>query len=147
VTIDGIRIPLVLYFVVGQPEDTGPPFGINDPGVKLPSFIRELMQPHVPLKRVELCMVCAADIFGVELVTAQTDPMHSAEQQAESAQEAMVTLQDNTLDAVTKDSTVLARSLLAVKVGRGAVPAPPLPPPAPVPEVEPVATPIPIATA
>lgn len=123
--IDEIRIPLVLYFVVGQPGDTGPPLGINDPGVKLPSFVREIMQ--VPVARAELCMVCVAEFFGVKLVTAEEDPMYSVEQEAVTKAVVEAVVQDAEIDEVNTIAKVMERPLLALKVGRGAKKAPKLP--------------------
>lgn len=125
--IDGVRIPLVLYFVVGQPEDTGPLLGINDPGVKLPSFIRAMLLPHVPVARAELCMVCVAEIFGVQLVTAGEDPMYSAEQERLTRLEVQAVVEDREVNEVDTTAKVMERPLLALKVGRGAEVAPALP--------------------
>lgn len=125
--IDGVRIPLVFYMVVGQPPDTGPPLGINDPGVKLPSFVRAMMLPHVPVARAELCMNCVAEVFGVPLLTAQDDPLYSREQEAETKIEVDAVVQDKTIDEVTTTAKVMERPLLALKVGRGAEKAPKLP--------------------
>lgn len=125
-TIDGVRVPLVLYFVVGQPADTGPTLDVNAPGVQVPSFVRELMQPHVPTARVELCIACVAELFGTALVTAEEDPMHSTEQVQQTAKAVGAVVQDATIDEVHTSAVVLARPLLAIKVGRGAAPAPAL---------------------
>lgn len=122
--IDGVRIPLVFYMVIGQPADTGPPLGINDPGVKLPSFVRAMMLPHVPVARAELCMNCVAEVFGVKLVTAQEDPMYSAEQEAEAKAEVQPIIDDKAIDEVTTTAKIMERPLLAIKVGRGAERAP-----------------------
>lgn len=70
--VDGQRIPIVLRLNVGQPADTGPRLDCNGEGVKLPSFVRSLMQ--TPLPRVELCMACVAAVFHTPLVTAAEDP-------------------------------------------------------------------------
>lgn len=127
VLIDGVRTPLVLYFVVGQPPDTGPPLGVNDPGVKLPSFVRAMMLPHVPAARAELCMECVGEFFGVKLVTAEEDPMYSAAQEAVTKVEVEAVVQDREIDEVNTTAKVMERPLLALKVGRGAVKAPKLP--------------------
>lgn len=126
-TINGVRIPLVLYFVIGQPADTGPPLAINDPGVKLPSFVRAMMLPHVPAARVELCMNCVAEVFGVKLVTAQEDPMYSAEQEAQTKAEVQAVVDDKEIDEVNTVAKVMEHPLLAFRVGRGARKAPKLP--------------------
>lgn len=125
--IDGVRIPLVLYFVVGQPGDTGPMLDVNGEGVKLPSFVRELMQPHVPVARVELCMNCVAEVFGVKLVTAKDDTMYSAEQAKLTAKDVGEVVQDASIDEVNTTAKVMERPLLALRVGRGAKKAPKLP--------------------
>ena len=124
--IEGVRVPLVLYFVVGQAADTGPLLDVNAPGVRVPSFVRELMQPHVPTARVELCIKCVAEIFGVALVTAAEDPMYSTEQAAATKAGIEVVVQDAEIDEVHTTAKVMARPLLAIKVGRGAAPAPAL---------------------
>jgi hypothetical protein len=65
--IDGVRVPLVVYMVVGQPPDTGPAVDLDvGSPVKVPSFIREIMQ--TPVARVEFCVPCFAKIFGLKLV-------------------------------------------------------------------------------
>jgi hypothetical protein len=66
VEIDGKRVPLVFYMVVGQPPDTGPVIGLNDPGIKVPQFVRELMA--TPTARMELCMECLAIALNLPLV-------------------------------------------------------------------------------
>ena len=124
---DAVRVPLIFYFVVGQAADTGPPLGINDPGVKLPSFVRAMMLPHVPVARVELCMICVSEVFGVPLLTAEEDPLYSAEQESETKVEVEAVVQNAEIDEVATAAKVMERPLLALKVGRGAEKAPPLP--------------------
>lgn len=126
--IDGVRVPLVLYFVIGQPADTGPTLDVNAPGVKVPSFVREMMQPHVPVARAELCMNCVAEVFGVKLVTSEEDPMYSVEQAVLTGEAVQSIVQDATVDEVKTTAMVMERPLLALKVGRGAADAPALPP-------------------
>jgi hypothetical protein len=128
--IDGQRVPILLYFVVGQPDDTGV-FDANGAGVRLPSFVREIMQAHVPVARAELCMNCVSELFGVELVTAQEDSMYSIEQTKLTAVQIRAVATDSDIPAVQKAATVMDRVFLAFQVGRGALTAPPLPPPAP----------------
>lgn len=140
--IDGIRIPLVLYFVVGQPGDTGAPLAINDPGVKLPSFVRALMLPHVPVARAELCMTCVADVFGVPLVTADEDPMFSIEQAEITKAEVGAVVDNVAIDEVNTNAKVMERPFLAFKVGRGESVAPALPP-SRQPAAPPISPPIP----
>lgn len=149
-TRGAVRVPLVLYFVVGQPPDTGETLGVNDPGVKLPSFVRELMQAHVPVARVELCMLCVAEVFGTKLYTADADPMHSPEQTAVTATKLAAAITP-AMPEVDKHALQMERALLAVKVGRGGAKAPKLPkptgigrradgkPPAPVTNAPPIA--------
>lgn len=126
VMVDGVRVPYVFYFVVGQPPDTGPQLDVNAEGVKVPSFIRAILQAPVP--RAELCMNCVADIFGVPLVTAKEDPMYSDEQFDENTQAIREVMQDESVDQVNTNAAIMERPLLAIKVGRGAVDAPALPP-------------------
>jgi hypothetical protein len=130
--VDGVRVPILLYFVVGKPDDTGE-CDVNGPGVKVPSFVREIMQPHVPVARAELCMNCLSEVFGVELVTAEEDPMYSIEQSDLTATEVRAVVTDVDTPAVEKAATVMDRVFSAIQVGRGAKQAPPLPPPKPEP--------------
>lgn len=127
VVTDGVRIPLVVQIVVGQPEDTGPALDINGEGVRVPSAIREIMQTHVPLKRLELCNNCFAETFGLELVTAQDDAMYSVEQVAETKKMVLQAIENPEVDQVATNQVAMERVLLAVKVGRGKERAPPLP--------------------
>jgi hypothetical protein len=140
--IDGVRIPLIFYFVIGQGADTGPPLDVNGDGVKLPSFIREILLAPVP--RVELCIACVVKIFGLDLHTGQTDPMYSREQEALSATKIRAVVEDTSVDEVNTHAIVMERTLLAFQVGRGAVPAPALPPPAPEPEPAPAGEKLPV---
>lgn len=123
-----VRVPLVLQMVVGQPEDTGPILDINGEGVRVPSFVREMQMPHVPVKRVELCMICVSELFGLPLVDAQSDPMYSIEQQRATQEAVEPLLRDEKVDRVKAFGKSFERSMLAIKVGRGAVKAPKLPP-------------------
>lgn len=127
VLTDGVRVPLVAQIVFGQPEDTGPPLDVNGSGVKVPSAVREIMQDHVPIKRMELCNNCFAETFGLELVTAQTDPMYSVEQSAETKRVVLAAVEDPEVDQVSTNQVAMERVLLAVKVGRGEEAAPALP--------------------
>jgi hypothetical protein len=147
ITIEGKPVPLVVYFVVGQPPDTGPPVDLDEgSGVKVPSFIREIMQPHVPTARVELCIPCVAEVFGTKLVTADADPMFSKEATRETARAISLrrvaddTARQNgerTRTSVEQHHDTVARVLQAVKVGRGALKAPKLPKPDPKPHAAP----------
>jgi hypothetical protein len=133
--VDGQRVPLLFYFVVGQPDDTGE-FDLNGEGVKVPSFIREIMQPHVPVARAELCMNCVGEVFGLALVTAKDDPMYSVEQEALTRALVSGVATDPAIPQVQKAATTMERIFTALQVGRGAIEAPALPPaavPAPAP--------------
>jgi hypothetical protein len=129
VLTDGVRVPIVAQIVFGQPEDTGPPLDINGPGVKVPSAVREVMQPHVPIKRLELCNNCFAETFGLKLVTAQDDPMYSVEQADETKKVVLAAIEDPDVDAVSTQAVAMERVILAAKVGRGEGKAPALPKP------------------
>jgi hypothetical protein len=130
--IDGVRIPIVLQFNVGQAPDTGPPLGINDAGVKLPSWIREMMQLHVPSANGNLCMKCVAEVFGTPCLTPDEDPMFSLEQAEISGGIVATVVADPEIDQRTTNATIFQRVFEAVQVGRGARQAPALPPPRPV---------------
>jgi hypothetical protein len=143
--VNGVRVPILLYFVIGQPEDTGE-FDVNGPGVMVPSFVREIMQPHVPFARAELCINCVSDVFGLALVTAEEDPMYSVEQSDLTAIEVRSVNSDKNIPAVEKAATAMDRVFTAIEVGRGAMAAPALPPvtpPAPPAEATPLAFDIP----
>jgi hypothetical protein len=75
--IDGVRVPLLAYLVVGQPADTGPTIDLNAPGVKVPSFVRTMLAADTP--RVEFCMQCLADVLGQPLIEWSLDPALDAE--------------------------------------------------------------------
>lgn len=143
--IDGVRVPLVLYFVVGQPGDTGPAVGLNDPGVKVPSFVRALMESDVA--RAELCMACAGEVFGVPAMTWDLDPALDANGNAIPDIEEL-RAQRATLGEVEYFKRLHARVFDAITNGRGpnavlATPRIPTPPPttgeAPVPVLHPPA--------
>lgn len=131
VEIEGQRVPLVVYFVVGQPADTGDPLDVNANGVKVPSFIRELMATPAGTQRVELCVPCVAEVFGVALVTAEEDPMYDSNN--DRIPDARQIAQG--VDQVEAFHRLHFRALHAVKVGQGRatvgeLPAEYLPPPA-----------------
>lgn len=88
--IDGVRVPIVHRMNLGQPADTGPTLAINDPGVKLTSYTRSMMQTSVA--RIELCEKCFADVLGLPLLTADADPMFDEDQVA--AQQAINRVRD-----------------------------------------------------
>jgi hypothetical protein len=124
-TIDGERVPLVIYMVVGQPPDTGPAVDLDvGSPVKVPSFVREIMQ--TPVARVEFCVPCFAAIFGLTLVTADDDPMYSSAQAAENTASYNAVQLDDSIPAVEKSQQIHARTLTAIQVGRGAKKAPKL---------------------
>lgn len=110
--INGKRVPLVLYFVVGQPDDTGEPLDAN--AVALPSFVREILQTDVA--RVELCIKCVADVFGVPLLEAKDDPMYDANN--DKIPDALQ-LRDPSMPRVERFKRMHARVLHAIAVGRG----------------------------
>lgn len=126
--IDGVRIPIVLQFNVGQVPDSGPPLPINDPGIKLPAWIRELMQPHVADASGNLCMKCVAEVFGTPCVTADEDTMFSVEQAQLTKTIVDEVTADPEIDQRTTNATIFERVFEAVQVGRGVKQAPPLPP-------------------
>ncbi|MEX1185328.1 MAG: hypothetical protein WEA80_01905 [Gemmatimonadaceae bacterium] len=115
--IDGVRVPLVAYMVVGQPEDTGPVIDATDPNVKLPSFVRAIM--NTPVARVEWCMKCLADVFGLALVTPAEDPLYSDEQVGEERKMIEALQADLDVSSVDRAKQVYARTMTAIKVGRG----------------------------
>lgn len=123
---DAVRVPIVHYIVTGQPGDTGPLLDSNGEGVRVTSFTREITQ--VPTARVEFCEICFAETFGLALVTAEEDPMHSTEQVQQTAKAVGAVVQDAAIDEVHTNAVVLERPLLAIQVGRGAAQAPTLPP-------------------
>lgn len=71
--VNGQRIPLVTYVVVGQPEDTGPPVDLS--AVAVPQWIRELLVAPTP--RLTLCIACVAIVFRTPVVpaTVEADPL------------------------------------------------------------------------
>lgn len=71
--IDGVRVPLSVYIVAGQPDDTGPQLDLNADGVRVPSFLRALTS--LPIARAELCVRCIAEVFALPLLLASEDPM------------------------------------------------------------------------
>lgn len=140
--IDGIRVPILTYIVMGQPADTGPAVDLDRGSpVKVPSVMRELMR--TPVARVELCVACFADVFGLALVTADEDPLFDADLDGVpdvSRLDAKERAAFNALPAVEQARAMHSRALEAVRVGRGApdakVPRPrrapnPATPPAP----------------
>jgi hypothetical protein len=130
--IDGVRVPIVLQFNVGQVPDSGPPIAVNDPGLKLPAWIRELLLPHVPSANGNLCMKCLAEVFGTPCVEAQEDSMFSVEQAELTAARVTEVIRDPEIDQRTTNATIFERVFEAIEVGRGAKDAPPLPPAKPI---------------
>lgn len=72
VVIDGKTVPLVVYLVAGKPPDFPGEFDLNAPGIRVPEFIRSLMA--LPVPRIEWCVKCFAEEFGLELVEADRRP-------------------------------------------------------------------------
>lgn len=68
------RVPYFLRLNGGQPDDTGPELDVLAPNIRVPSFIRALVLS--PLGRIELCVKCVIEVFGVPAVTAEEDPMY-----------------------------------------------------------------------
>lgn len=111
--INGQRVPLVFYMVVGQPADTGEPLNVNAPGVKVPSFVRELMKPEVLTARIELCMRCLAEVFGLPLVDEAHDPMSGA------GMVPTIPVHSAQLGEVERSMLMHERALHAVKLAHG----------------------------
>jgi hypothetical protein len=123
-------VPLVAYLVVGQVPDAGPPIDLLEDGVKVPSLIREIMQPHVSVARLEFCIPCFAELLGLKMYSAKDDPMYSPEQVKLTGSQLAERRQDNPhASSVEKHHDEVSRVLLGFKVGRGAVKAPKLPKP------------------
>lgn len=119
VEIDGKRIPLVIQMVIGQPTDTGAPLEVNGDGVKLPSFIREIMHLPEGLQRVELCVPCFAEIFGIPCVTAAEDEMWIPPSELPPDSPLRTITPDPEVSRVSAMSALYKRTLHAVEVGRG----------------------------
>jgi hypothetical protein len=68
------RVPWLLRLIGGQPDDTGAPLDVLAPNIRVPSFVRALVLS--PLGRIELCVKCVVEVFGVPAVTASEDPMY-----------------------------------------------------------------------
>lgn len=75
-TINGKKLPLVAYMVVGIPPgakllDQNSPgtLDLNAPGIFVPQIVRELMAQ--PVARREWCMKCLAKAFKLPLVDAK----------------------------------------------------------------------------
>lgn len=125
--IDGQRVPIALYFVVGQPPDTGDQVDVN--ALPVPSFVRELLA--VPVSRAELCMKCVSEVFGVPCVLAKDDPMYDVNN--DKIPDALQ-LMDPDMSQVERSKRMHMRALHAIKVGRGVaspadLPSEYLPPP------------------
>lgn len=116
VIVDGVRVPIVVNLWAGQPEDTGPILDLNAPGVKVPSFLREMMS--TPLATAELCVVCAAKAFGVPLVTAEDDPMQGA------GADVTLPTERGAMSEVERRAVMQERTLVALQVARGEAEAP-----------------------
>lgn len=119
VEIDGKKIPLVIQMTIGQPADTGEPINVNDPEVKLPHFIREIMHLAQGLQRVELCVACFALVFGLPLVTAEEDEMWIPPSQIDPQSPLRTIPQDPAVDFTQASAALYHRTFHAVEVGRG----------------------------
>jgi hypothetical protein len=128
VRTDDVRVPIVFKITIGQPDDTGPKLDVNAPGVRLPSVTREAMQDHVFVKSFSLCNNCVSEVFGLPLLTAEEDPMYSQDQAEASMRSVRAAAEDAEVDELATRAISLERAILAIQVGRGAVPAPPLAP-------------------
>ena len=114
--IDGVRVPIFHRLNIGKPEDSGPAIALNDPGVKMTSYTRSMLQ--TPVARIELCEKCFAEVFGLPLVTADEDPMWDGEQV--EAQEALNKIMDDPeTDRAEKFHMIHTRALHGFPVGWG----------------------------
>ncbi len=76
------RVPWFLRLNGGQPDDTGPALDVLAPNIRVPSFVRALVLS--PLGRIELCVACVVEVFGVPAVTKDEDPMYGAGEDGEA---------------------------------------------------------------
>lgn len=123
--VDGERIPIVVRMNAGKPSDTGPELNLNAANVRVPSFIRSLMQ--TPVARIELCVKCFAEVLGLPLVTAKEDPMYDIT--SEAAQNVFNRqFADESMPMSERANLVHTRALHALAVGWGEAAATDLPP-------------------
>lgn len=118
--IDGVRTPLVARINFGQPADTGPRVGLNDPGVKVPSGMRAYMAAPIPM--FDLCMVCFAEWLGVPLLAAEDDPALDDNFRADAhiTPELIAGVESGAVDELTAHRTIMAPAFAAVLQGRTA---------------------------
>lgn len=112
------RVPLVVRITLGQPGDTGLPVDINGPDVRVPSVVRSLMM--TPIARIELCVKCFAELFGLDLVSAAEDTMYDSTIQKEYQWLRDHFFFDESVPAIERHHLMHARALHAVAVGRRA---------------------------
>lgn len=111
--IEGVRVPLVVYLVAGQPEDTGPTIGLNDVGVKVPSVLRAIMS--LPIARVELCVRCLAEVFALPLLAAADDPMGTLDENGNGIPDLLE--QSSSMGKVQQAATITAPVFDAIRAG------------------------------
>ena len=123
--INGVRVPFVMYFIVAQPPDTGKRINPNRTGanaIPLPHFARELLNMSEfggGEPRVEICMQCVSDIFGLPLVTADQDPMFDGDM--DNIPDVRQIKNDGEMDSVARERIRLWRVFFAIALGRGTV--------------------------
>lgn len=131
------RVPLAVRLNVGQPDDTGGALDVIAANIRVPSIVRSLLL--TPIARIELCVKCFGEVFGLPLVTAEEDPMYSDAvfdwHQAINAQ----FYPNDAIPLVERFHHIHARALHSLAVGWGEAAAEDLPaahkpaPPAPKP--------------
>lgn len=111
--IDGVRVPMTIYLVAGQPDDTGDTLDLNADGVKVPSFIRALMS--LPTARVELCVRCLAEVFALPLLAAGEDPMGTLDENGNGIPDLLE--QSKNLGKVQQAAAITAPVFDAIRAG------------------------------
>lgn len=110
------RVPLVIRINVGQPPDTGGTFDLNGKNLRVPSFVRAMML--TPIARLELCVKCFSEVFGVPCVTATEDPMYDTK--AEAAQRVFNdAYHDERVPLAERANLIHARALLSFGIAWG----------------------------
>lgn len=114
---DGVplRVPLVIRMNIGQPEDTGPRVDVLAENVRVPSVVRELTLS--PLGRIEFCVKCFGEVFGLPMVTADEDPMYSEAVFDLYQRWARSTWHDDSIPKVDRHALVNGRAIHALAVG------------------------------
>lgn len=110
------RLPFVIRINTGQPDDTGPDIDLLDPNLRMPSFLRALQM--TPMARIELCVACFAEVFGLPLVAPDEDPMLEPGVEEFQRKEGERFLDRNT-PKVERFARIHARALHALHVGWG----------------------------